>query len=849
MIAGDFRVFVSAVTNEFGRVRSAVASDLRSLGMFVKVQGDFRLEADADTLLRKLHNYIRDCSSVVLIIGDRSGARPTQIEAEPFAHLLPSGIKEASYTQWEFFFALHYRRRISPYFAQGYNPDAPPPTTDDPDLQLVYQEHIKGLGIDREYFRTDDELRRKVLKEEWVNARRPKPIVLPYPSIGSLFKGRDEFLQELSKSLKRAGHTAIMNHALYGLGGIGKSRAAVEYAWRHQDEYSALLFVVAETPEALRRNLAALARTLVPKLDTTDDVVRLQAVVDWLKANPGWFLILDNVDSKPALAEVEGLLGGLSGGHVVVTSRLANFSGNFQPLELGVLTTDDAAAFLLARTEGRRRKAADDGAKAREVATELDGLALALEQAAAFIAKRKLTFGQYLEQWRSHRDEVLVWFDSTVTGYPRAVAITWQTSVAQLSEEGRRLLERLAWLAPEKVPESLLDVPIPGAEVENLYDALDDLAAYSLVTRDAEGPFFLVHRLVQDVTRRSVIDRTQNRRLIEALCWIDKAFVGDPEDVRTWPKLDPIAPHARAVVEYADTKAIAGPTFRLMNQLGTLLDTKALYAEAEPLMRRALSIAEKSFEPDHNNISTLLNNLAQLLVSTNRLTESEPLMRQALTISEKTLGPNHPSVAIRLNNLAQLLGATNRRPEAEPLMRRALAIDEKSLGQNHPNVAIRLSNLGSLLYNTNRVAEAEPLIRRALALDEKSLGESHPNVAIRLNNLATLLHTTKRSVEAEPLLRRALTIDEKSFGPNHPTVAIRLKNLAYLLLATERLAEAEPLLRRHIVTLVEFTRRTGHPLPHLEAEFNNYALLLAHMGKSPAEIEAAIDSLRGRDPS
>ena len=236
-----------------------------------------------------------------------------------------------------------------------------------------------------------------------------------------------------------------------------------------------------------------------------------RAVLDWLKANPGWFLILDNVDSKAALAEVEKLLGELAGGHVVVTSRLANFSANFQPLELDVLTVEDAAAFLLARTEGRRRAAPNDAAKAREIAEELGGLALMLEQAGAFIAKRRLTFAQYLEQWRSKRGDVLEWFDETVTGYPRAVAVTWQTSVAQLSEGGRRLLERLAWLAPEKMPESLLDVPIPGAEAQNLHDAYDDLAAYSLVTRDAEGPFFLVHRLVQDVTRRSLAGEARQR--------------------------------------------------------------------------------------------------------------------------------------------------------------------------------------------------------------------------------------------------------------------------------------------------------------------------------------------------
>ena len=109
-------------------------------------------------------------------------------------------------------------------------------------------------------------------------------------------------MQQLHESLSRGGgKTAITSKALYGLGGIGKTRAAVEYAWAHRDDYSALLFVVAETPEALRRNLAALAATLVPELETTDDTVRLQAVLDWLAANPGWFLILDNLDTKEAL--------------------------------------------------------------------------------------------------------------------------------------------------------------------------------------------------------------------------------------------------------------------------------------------------------------------------------------------------------------------------------------------------------------------------------------------------------------------------------------------------------------------------------------------------------------------
>ena len=84
--------------------------------------------------------------------------------------------------------------------------------------------------------------------------------------------------------------------------------------------------------------------------------------------------------------------------------------------------------------------------------------------------------------------------------------------------------------------------------------------------------------------------------------------------------------------------------------------------------------------PEHPNVATDLNNLAAIAQATNRLAEAEPLMRRALAIDEKSYGPDHPDVATGLNNLAQLLQATNRLAEAEPLMRRALAIDEKSFG-------------------------------------------------------------------------------------------------------------------------------------------------------------------------
>ena len=333
-----------------------------------------------------------------------------------------------------------------------------------------------------------------------------------------------------------------------------------------------------------------------------------------------------------------------------------------------LLTPEAAEEFLLRRTP-RRRHARDDAELARRLAEELGWLALALEHAGAFIDTRQIGFAEYLDIWRNRRDKVIGWADPTITGYDRSIAETWQVSVEQLTEAGRHLLQRLAFLAPDPIPEFLLDVPVPGAEGEDLREALADLAAYSLATRDPDTGQFSVHRLVQDVTRRSLDPPGSRQRLVEALGWINAAFAGDPDDVRNWPRLDPLAPHAISITDRAHGVEITDPTVRLMNQLSGLLYTKSLHAQAEPLMRRVLAIDENSFGLDNPKVAIRLNNLASLLQATNRLAEAEPLMRRALAIDENSFGPDHPEVARDLSNLAQLLQVTNRLAEAEPLMR------------------------------------------------------------------------------------------------------------------------------------------------------------------------------------
>ena len=138
-------------------------------------------------------------------------------------------------------------------------------------------------------------------------------------------------------------------------------------------------------------------------------------------------------------------------------------------------------------------------------------------------------------------------------------------------------------------------------------------------------------------------------------------------------------------------------------------------------------------------------------------------------------------------------------------------------------------------------------MRRVLAIDEASYGPVHPEVATDLNNLASLLQATNRLSEAEPLIRRALSIDEASYGPDHPEVARDLNNLAQLLKATNRLSEAEPLCRRAAQILIDFTQKTRHEHPNLEAVMINYRALLHAQGKTPEQIDEALGSLTNRE--
>jgi tetratricopeptide (TPR) repeat protein len=604
------------------------------------------------------------------------------------------------------------------------------------------------------------------------------------------FTGRAELLADLRKALTAEKAAALtQTQAVHGLGGVGKTQLALEYAYRFAADYQLVWWLRSEEPATLAAEYAGLATALnLPEKEEKDQSAIIHAVRQWLNHHSGWLLIFDNAQEPEALLAYlpQGYARRAGTGHVIITSRHPHWKNVANSLRVREWPREEAVAFLL------RRTGAPDEPAAAAIAEELGDLPLALEQAGAYIEATGISLAEYLDLFRRYRRDLLQQYRPLE--YPHTVATTWEMAFEKVKAEtpaAADLLKACAFLAPDNIPRPLL---IEGRE--NLPQALAkalalplevnkavaSLVHYSLI--EATSETLSLHRLVQAVTRDRMPEEEKQSWAAAVVKLMAQAFPHgerNPADVRFWPVCASLLPHALTAAGHAEEHEVElKEVARLFNQVGVYLNSRAQYAAAEPLYRRALEIREKQLGPDHPHVAQSLNTLALLLKAQGNYAAAEPLYRRALEIYEKQLGPDHPRVATSLNNLAGLLYAQGNYAAAEPLYRRALEIYEKQLGPDHPHVAASLNNLAALLEAQGHYAAAEPLSRRALEIVEKQLGPDHPDVALSLNNLALLLKAQGNYAAAEPLYRRALEIFEKSLGAEHPHTHTVRENLARL---------------------------------------------------------------------
>jgi hypothetical protein len=435
-----------------------------------------------------------------------------------------------------------------------------------------------------------------------------KPVRL-LPRLGCL-AGRDDLLTGLHVRLASGVDNRPRIVALCGLGGAGKTSVAVEYAHEHLGEVGLAWQFAAEDPAVLAAEFGVLATQLGVQdvAGTQDPVASVHNVLAGFSA--GWLLVFDNA---PDLASVERFLPPAGPGRILVTSQNPNWPHG-QSLAVPVLEADVAADFLITRTSD------PDVQAARELASELDGLPLALAQAAAYILATGGTLARYLGLFKQRRPDLLSRGERAENS--RTVATTWSLAFGHLEQSALSavdLLRLLACCAPEPIPLSLLLQPHPELAAEfgpgvapalellledplAADDAIAALHRYSLIIPAGDG-LVSVHRLVQAVT----VDQMPGDLLAQwrqaAAAVIEAAIPASIDTPQTWPTFALLLPHAHAALA-EDSDGMAR-TAQYLGHSGSP-------AAARDLSRRIVDARSRGLGPEHPDTLVTRNNLALL---------------------------------------------------------------------------------------------------------------------------------------------------------------------------------------------------------------------------------------------
>ena len=663
------------------------------------------------------------------------------------------------------------------------------------------------------------------------------------------FTGRQRVIDQLHATLSQTGTTAINQvQAVYGLGGIGKTQTAVEYAYRYfyeKKEYEWVFWVNGETEINLRDDYGKIAGQLQLGVGIELEE-KIEAVKQWLQSHENWLLIFDNADHPEW---VENFIPPRAQGKVLITSRASVFDmlGVTEPVALASFEVEEAVRFLYQRLGKEVELAIEtDINDAAALAEELGYLPLALEQAAAFILRRKVSFGIYLKKYRKQKISLLEKVKPQQKNYPKSVLTTWSINFEQVqesSETAAELLKFSAFLSPDAIPYELLfrgstklDEPLASAlaaeDIEDflfeLSELLEPLAQYSLIQTQPENYSYSIHRMVQEVLREGMNVEIKSLWVNQIVSAIAQAAL-ELETFENWSFMARLLPHAIQTVKQARTYDFESEALGyLLHQIGFYLDVQGRYREAEAYYQQSLAMFKKLFGSEHLHVATSLNNLAASYRSQGRYEEAEPCYQQSLAMMRKLFGSEHSNVATSLNNLAELYRSMGRVEEAESYFQQSLAMRRKLFGSEHSHIASSLNNLAEIYHEVGRYEEAESYYQQSLAMRRKLLGSEHPDIAQSLNNLAAYYESIGRVEEAELYYQQSLAMMRKLLGSEHPDVATSLNNLAGLYKSMGRVGEAELYYQQ---SLAMIKKLLGIEHPSFAISLNNLAVFYQSQGR------------------
>ena len=368
-------------------------------------------------------------------------------------------------------------------------------------------------------------------------------------------------------------------HGICGLGGCGKSSLAFEYAWRNLERYSGGVYVInGESDELLRSSVQGIHGQFVYKSQPNKHEEAKQfdqlmtETLSWLGSlRHKWLLLVDNMDQKKLSSYTRKMFLGQwknkTVGEILVTSRRSPQTLckdlDLRPencLELDAFSVDESFEFLKKRT-GLASAFQNQEEGVKELAQELGGLPLALEQAAAYISELKCSAQSYLEQYREQRSillnrEIAKPCSEVYSEACLAVQTTWRLNFNYIendeTDEGLGkaasfFMKIATYLSPDEIPIEILNVGAPEIDHKYLKDRLkmpigaeqivDLLLRFSLFKRKSDDSLS-IHRLVQETLKERYSNEGETEKAFcSAIRMLHHAFldcVGGTDFLHEW---------------------------------------------------------------------------------------------------------------------------------------------------------------------------------------------------------------------------------------------------------------------------------------------------------------------------
>jgi len=600
---------------------------------------------------------------------------------------------------------------------------------------------------------------------------------MPYRR-NAFFTGREDILQLLGDTFL-AQHSSPVPRlplALSGLGGVGKSQIALEYAYRYREHYHTVLWLHAASYQGLIADVTAVADLLdLPGTDAAKPEQFIEALKERLTQLTRWLIIFDNIEN---LQMLEGFLPAEIKGHLLLTTRSQNTGTHAHRIAVEPLDNNTGAELLLHRAKlisiesTLEHMAAADAATARSLSADMGGLPLALDQAGAYVEETAVSLSEYVTRYQEEHSYLLNRRGSLVSEYsehPIPVAATFMLSFEKAGEQhplATDILRFCAFLQPDAIPEELFQYDDSFRYGTTAFDeGKEALYRYSLIKRNIQDRTYSMHRLVQAVLIDDMLPDLQKQWRERVLRTVNAAFPkAKPQE---WGRCERLVSHALNCATWtADKLTPTAEAATLFHKAGKYLQERGRYSVAETLLARVLSIYEQHFDIEHPDTASALHDLAFNYFMQYKYGQSEPLYQQALAIQEKNLEAGHPAITRSLNHLALLYVMQGNYGLAESLIRRVLSIQTKNLEAGHADTTNTALTLAFLFFRQGKYRKTE--LSFLIAAEFEEIMDT--NATAPLLPLVVFLNRRGEHELADQVYQYVLSIEEERLGATHPHI-------------------------------------------------------------------------------